>query len=390
MNYLMVDISGRCPNYDIALCEAMHKEMQQNDYIKLLALNINPKEIACDSSKLISFIPKKFQKIRNKPMLAIKAFNTLVNYCFLIVWLFQNNVDICHLQWLPFLEKNSVEKFFLKFLHIISPKTRFFLTVHNIYPHDCSEKNKGAYKKRFTLVGSYFDKFIVHLNTSKLEFCSDFNIDEKRVEVIPHGVFVPKNLNVIPHKLGKKINLIMFGNQSYYKGTDVLVDSLAMLPKEYKSKVHTLVVGKTSPEYLAELREKKKDSDIEFIPVHVPDDALYKYIMDSDVIVVPYREISQSGVLLLALSFKRMIIASDLPSFKETLTGFSDDMFFENGNAKSLAQLMKKYVDGKLDCNLPLQAINTLIRKYSWENVANMYRFLAYDNKDVSTESLSA
>ena len=369
----MVDISGRCPNYDIALCEAISKGLRTNDCLKLLALNINPKEVECSCSKLISFIPKKIQKNRSKPMLAIKAFNTLANYCYLVVWLFFNKVDVCHLQWLPFLEKSSVEKYFLEFLHIVSPKTRFLLTIHNIYPHDCSDKNKDAYRKRFALVESYFDKFIVHLKASKSDFCSDFNIDMNRVEVIPHGAFVPKNLNIVPHKRGEIINLIMFGNQSYYKGTDVLVDALAMLPKEYKGKVHTLIVGKTSPEYLAELTEKKRDSDIEFIPVHVPDDALYRYIMDADIIVVPYREISQSGVLLLALSFKRMIIASDLPSFKETLTGFSDEMFFENGNAKSLAKTIENCFQVVYKNENANSVIEKLCDEYSWEKIGKRY-----------------
>ena len=45
MNYLMVDISGRCPNYDIALCNALHKVLLPSDRLKLFATNINPDEV---------------------------------------------------------------------------------------------------------------------------------------------------------------------------------------------------------------------------------------------------------------------------------------------------------------------------------------------------------
>ena len=166
----------------------------------------------------------------------------------------------------------------------------------------------------------------------------------------------------------------MYGNQSTYKGTDVFVKALSSLPHEYKDKVHALVVGKTYSHYLNELKEKKQNANIEFIPEYVSDEDLYKYIAVSDIIVLPYREISQSGVLLLALSTKRLIITSDIPSFKETLVGMGEDTFFENGNAASLSKLIKKYADGLVDENKQLDIIESLEAKYSWENIAETYK----------------
>ena len=81
---------------------------------------------------------------------------------------------------------------------------------------------------------------------------------------------------------------------------------MTLLPQEYKDNVHALVVGKTYSNYLKELKEKNEKANIEFIPESVSDEDLYKDIADSDIIVLPYREISQGGVLLLALSTKRV------------------------------------------------------------------------------------
>ena len=166
----------------------------------------------------------------------------------------------------------------------------------------------------------------------------------------------------------------MYGNQSTYKGTDVFVQALSLLPQEYKDKVHALVVGKTYSDYLNELKEKKQNANIEFIPEFVSDEDLYKYIADSDIIVLPYREISQSGVLLLALSTKRLIITSDIPSFKETLAGMGEDTFFENGNAENLSKLIVKYADGLVEEKKQLDFIESLEAKYSWENIAETYK----------------
>lgn len=373
MNYLMVDISGKVLNYDIALCEAISKNISPNSHLKLLAANLETNNAECDCKKLISFIPKSLQNSENKLKRTLKAVEAILNYCYLFFWMLFKKVDVLHLQWLPFLEVSSIERFFLKAIHFASPKTKYLLTIHNLYPHNCTEKGKIAYKKRFALVEYFFDKFIVHLEVSKKEFCSEFCIDKNRVDVVPHGVFVPKFFNEFQHKREKKLNLIMYGNQSCYKGTDVFIDALALLPKEYKENVHALIVGKTSLDYLSVLKEKAQCIDVDFIPKFVPDNELYEYVKESDVIVLPYREISQSGVLLLALNFEKMIIASDLPSFKETLAGIGDDAFFENENPQSLADIIKKHVDGNIDEKEQIDALERLKTLYSWENVAKQY-----------------
>lgn len=370
MNYLMVDISGKVPKYDIALCEALAEQFSADDSLELLAANIDPKKIQCKSKKLLSLVPKSLQNSEHKLKRIVKALEGVFNYLYIVIRLLFGKVDVLHFQWLPFLEISSVERIFLRLVKIVSPKTKLFLTVHNIYPHNFSDVRKSSYRTRFAKVERFFDRFIVHLEVSKKEFCSEFCIAHDRVNVIHHGVFEPKGLKVMPHVRGEKLNLIMYGNQSYYKGTDILVDAIALLPKDVQEKVHTLIVGKIEPDYYAELKEKSKDLDIEWSPEFVPDDVLYSKIMESDVIVLPYREISQSGVLLLALSFERIVITSNLPSFVETLNGLSDDCFFENGNSCNLALILKKTLECPEIYAKNQKKIREMVNGYSWENAA--------------------
>lgn len=370
----MVDISGRSPVYDIPLCEALHKELSPEHHLKLLAPNINPKDVDFDCSKLFNILPHRLRKSKRKPFRAIKALMVILHYIGLITRVALRKPDILHFQWLPLVEVSTIERIFIKILRFLAPKTKFLLTIHNVYPHDSSEGYKQVYRERFSRVSPFFDKFIVHLETTKRDFCSAFGISTERVKVIHHGVLKPKGHDSVRRKRGNVLRLIMYGNQSTYKGTDVFVNAMTLLPQEYKDKVHALVVGKTYSNYLKKLKEKKENANIEFIPEYVSDEDLYKYIADSDIIVLPYREISQSGVLLLALSTKRLIITSDIPSFKETLAGMGDDAFFESGNAASLSKLIVKYVDGLVDENRQLNAIKKLDAKYSWINIAETYK----------------
>lgn len=365
----MVDISGKVPKYDVALSEAIASCLSPNDEFTLLAANINPKSVECKSKRLLSLVPKKFQNSENIFKRVVKALEGLLNYVYLVLYIFFRRPTVIHFQWLPFLEVSSIERYFLRLIKVVSPKSKIWLTVHNIYPHNSSEKAREGYKIRFASVKNFFDMFILHLQTSKSEFCGEFGISEARCKVIPHGVFVPQDLKITHHQRGDKLRLVMFGNQSYYKGTDVLVDAIALLPKEIQDQVTTTIVGQTPDDYLKTLQEKAVGLDIKFIPKFVPDDVLNGIILESDVIVLPYREISQSGVLLLALYFERPIICSGLPSFKETLEGYNSHLFFEKDSPKDLARVIVGMVS---EPNLDATDVQSLKKKYSWENIAQM------------------
>ena len=163
----------------------------------------------------------------------------------------------------------------------------------------------------------------------------------------------------------------MYGNLTDYKGVDLFVEAIKDLPEHYRKRVRGIIAGEMQNKKLCyRLQEESRDLNIEWYPYFLPDKELYEKIDNSNVIVLPYKQISQSGVLLLALYFRRFIITSDLPTFKETLKGFSDDMFFESENTNGLAQLMMRFVDDDFDKEKQMQAIENLNRDYSWNTAA--------------------
>ena len=82
MNYLIVDISGKVPNYDIALSEAVFKNLSANDHLKLFAANINPSKIECPSKNLFSLVPQSLRNSANKIKRGLTALEGLVNYLY--------------------------------------------------------------------------------------------------------------------------------------------------------------------------------------------------------------------------------------------------------------------------------------------------------------------
>lgn len=132
----------------------------------------------------------------------------------------------------------------LKFIKRISPKTRLVLTIHNIYPHNMSDERKKAYNARFRKASSLFDEFIVHTKKSKEDVIREFGLSAEKVHVCRHGVFEPKGITISSDfRKDGKLHILQFGGQSYYKGTDLLVDAVCKLDEERKKRIETHIAG---------------------------------------------------------------------------------------------------------------------------------------------------
>jgi len=59
-----------------------------------------------------------------------------------------------------------------------------------------------------------------------------------------------------------------------------------------------------------------------------------------DILVVPYRRIYNSGVLMMGLSYGKTVIASDLPANREIIQNGFNGWLFEDGNPSDLAQII--------------------------------------------------
>ena len=365
MKVILLDISGKVVNYDLALFEALNKE---SEYISI--------EYYIPSHGLLSLIPKKWQYSLNIGKRVVKVVEGLLNYAFTCVKVACSKPDVLHMQWLPFMEFVGWEFTILKCLRWLSPKTRLVLTIHNVYPHDMDDVRKRSYNERFRKACSLIDAFIVHTKISKEDVIREFGLSAEKVHVCCHGVFEPKGITISSDfRKDGKLHILQCGGQSYYKGTDLLVDAVCKLDEERKKRLETHIVGGISQSFLTELKAKDIDSIITWKAYFLTDEELYQEINAADLIVLPYRNISQSGVLLLSIFFGKLIICSDLPSFKETMQGgegdgLNDCLFFKSEEANSLRELLKKYIDGSIDEEAVRKRIMHLKSQYSWQSAA--------------------
>jgi glycosyltransferase involved in cell wall biosynthesis len=93
--------------------------------------------------------------------------------------------------------------------------------------------------------------------------------------------------------------------------------------------------------------------------------------------ILPYRRIYNSGVLMMALSYGKTVIASDLPANREIIQNGVNGYLFENGNAHDLAQniLRLKNASNRPTFEHILPLLND---QHSWDNMAKTLKSVIF------------
>src|SRR5207249_9834495 len=106
---------------------------------------------------------------------------------------------------------------------------------------------------------------------------------------------------------------------------------------------------------------------------YIPDEATELYFKATDVLILPYTHIFQSGVLFLGYSFGLPVIAADVGSLKEEIIEGKTGFIFKPQDSSDLASKIEKYFKSDLFRNLEIRRpeIKTYANeRYSWDKVA--------------------
>jgi D-inositol-3-phosphate glycosyltransferase len=263
---------------------------------------------------------------------------------------------------------------------------RVVFTAHNV--NAGKRDGNDSLVNRISLKVQYrlCDHIFVHTEKMKNDLSTAFKVAEEKVSVIPFGVnnTVPNtNLTSAAAKTRLGITnsdktLLFFGNIARYKGLHCLVEAFIGAVRE-DSCYRLIIAGrpKGSNEYWEEIqvtidRSGVSDRVVQCIE-YVPDEETEAYFKAADVLVLPYTEIFQSGVLFLGYNFGLPAVATDVGSLKEEIVEGRTGFVCRPRDSGDLAATIRRYFASSLFRDLERhrsEITEFANERYSWSKVA--------------------
>jgi glycosyltransferase involved in cell wall biosynthesis len=355
----VVDPSAYTPPYDHALCAALGA---QGDEVALITSHFpygrTPPPDGYVRRELF------YRAARGAPGSALRRTLKLAEHVPDMVRLRAQarKADIVHFQWLavPALDGPLL------------PRSRpLVLTAHDVLPREGSASRRAAHRRLLRR----FDALIAHSTHGARRLVEELGIDAHRVHVIPHGAFAHLALMPpapLPPELPARCAapvVLCFGLLRPYKGLDVLLDAWAAV-----GGAELWIVGR--PRFdVARLRAQAGPS-VRWVPRFVSDGELAACFRRADVVVAPYREAEQSGVVATALAFGAPLLLSDVGGFAEVAAAGAARPVPPGDAAALAAGLAELIADGAERERLSRAARALADGDWSWEAVARRTRAL--------------
>ena len=223
--------------------------------------------------------------------------------------------DAVHFQWLVVPPLDSLA------IAVMRAFVPVVLTVHDTVPFN-GEYLSIWQNLAFDLPIKLSDSVVVHTQAGR-DTLLRRGVAGGKINVIPHG---PLPLHGVPsprssdEALDTRFTFTLFGELKSYKGIDILVEALGLLPPSVRSRARFIVAGRPRMDLApiqARIDELGLAQAIEFRAQRLTDQEMTDLFASTDCFLFPYRQIDASGVYFLIKSLGKWLIASSIGIFAE-------------------------------------------------------------------------
>lgn len=318
-----------------------------------------------------------FPDLRIQPNLVVKGLRYTAATLRMLAAVRGGGFDIVH--WQHFNVLPPLEAFTAWALGPLRP--RLVTTVHDIDTWDAVKAGSPGLLRRTYAAAA---RLIVHHEANRPQLARRFRIPAERIRVVPHGsydVFRTKPLDRTAARrlLGVPLDgplVLFFGEIRAEKNLDGLVRSLAMVRRGIPN-ARLLAAGRLRHLDLATITDEIDRLDlrdaVDFRPVFIDDAHVDAYFAAADVVALPYRDITQSGVVFQAMTASRPVVATDTGALGHTVReadcGLVTQVGDDAGFAAALSELLSNPVRAQHFGENGARAAATT---YSWDACARL------------------
>jgi glycosyltransferase involved in cell wall biosynthesis len=284
--------------------------------------------------------------------------------------------EIIHYQWLPFTENFPI----IEVLNLKLAKRSgagVIHTVHNVLPHDTEEQYRDVFQRIYQIP----DALICHTKESRQRLVQNFGVSSSNVWVIPHGPLSSDLPSVSRQEARERLQVasrvplcLLFGHIRPYKGVEFLLESWYQVKKRVPA-ARLVLAGKPEKKYEQVLWSKMEELGLENeVDTHfkfLPKKELDLWVQAADILVYPYRDITQSGALLKGLATGKPVLATDIGGFRETIRHDETGVLVEYGKPNQMSNAIVRLLgDRDKRDKLGRKGREMVATEYSWGEIA--------------------
>lgn len=369
----VIYLPGRLPlDYTIQLVNSLSK----NENVKSLLILFNTPKATPKVKEYLTYVCEKVEVYltREKGSFLWSPTN-LVIFIDVLKKINHFKPDIIHVQYpsgLPTFLILLFSKFFKKY--------RLISTIHDARPHIGYGNLLSLYMHSWILKNSKC--IFVHGKQQKEIIIKEHNINENRITVIPMGEHnvkpFEKYLCAKPTYNSDKHIILFFGSITSYKGLEYLIKCEPLITKEVPD-VKIIIAGgkgkgKYDTNYLKKCKEMIINKDSFLIYNHYIDWKLgAELFQKARVVVLPYIEATQSGVIPVAYAFKKPVVVTNVGALPEAVDNGKTGFVVPPKNPVALAEaIIKLLKDEKLRKEMGEAGYKKLKTDMSWDKISEM------------------
>ena len=249
-------------------------------------------------------------------------------------------------------------------------RTPLVLTVHDAAPHSdggsgtnlVEEQLRSRMRSTAAIVTLHGQSCIEEFRRTSPDF-------RGRVTSAMHGVLMVPPLGSAPAQPVEG-RILFFGRMMSYKGLDVFLDAVEILAN--RGVRHQAVVAGRGPEMMRLGSRMAALPTVEAIDAYISPADTARLFQSAEVVALPYKDATQSGVLASAFGNHRPVVASATGGIPDVVKEGVNGLLVPPGHAVALADSLQRVLTSKvLLADLAEGARSTAANAMNWNNIAD-------------------
>jgi glycosyltransferase involved in cell wall biosynthesis len=231
-------------------------------------------------------------------------------------------------------------------------KNKILFITENVVSHEANTIDKFLtriglnYASKFLVLSGIVEKEVQLYSKGKKVYRSELPVYDcyKKDEV--------RDIEKLKKELGfaeDSLVLLFFGYVRKYKGLDLLIKSLPEILSTIPE-AKLLIVGEfydDPKDYFELIKKLKIEEHVKVVNQFVPNEEVGKFYQCADVVILPYRSATQSGILNVAYGFNKPVVVTNVGGLAEFVDEGKTGFIVEPNSPDAIADGVKKFLIAK-------------------------------------------